>query len=157
MPLNMDEILLAERRARGVLQCFITPILVLAIFRLLWSGHGGGETVSDVPQQRLTGNDEMEEEMEEGWRDDIPSDEIMMDEMDFPTDEIRMDETRGQDVMEEHHEVFKEARRWPNSHLQLMNSPFRTWMKWEAEIGQLTEAKTNQSEAESGQATEPLP
>jgi hypothetical protein len=97
--------------------------------------------------------------MEEGRRDDIPSDEIMImtDEMDVPRDEIRMDETRGQDVMEEHHEVVEEARRWPNGRPQLMNGPFRTWTKWEAEIGQLTEAKTDQSEAETGQVTEPLP
>jgi hypothetical protein len=81
----------------------------------------------------------------------------MTDKMDVPRDEIRMDETRGQDVMEEHHEVVKEARRWPNGCPQLMNGPFRTWTKWEAEIGQLTKAKTNQSEAETGQAMEPLP
>ncbi len=149
-PLNMGEILLTERRALDILQCSITPIVVSAIFRLLWSGHGGGEMGSDVPQQRLTANDETEEEMEEGRRDDIPSDEIMTDEMAVPRDEIRMDETRGQDVMEEHHEVVKEAHRWPNGCSQLMNGPFRTWTKWEAEIGQLTEAKTNQSKAETG-------
>ncbi len=137
-PLNMDEILLAERRARGILQRSITPIVVLAIFCLLWSGHGGGDTGSEVPQQRLTGNNETEEEMEEGWRDDIPSDEIITDEMDVLRNEIRMDETRGQDVMEEHHEVVKEARRWPNGCPQLTNGPLGTWMKWEAEIGQLT-------------------
>ncbi len=149
----MDEILLAERRAQGVLQCSITPIVVLAIFCSLWSGHGGGEMGSDVPQQRLTANDKTEEEMEEGRRDNIPSDEIMMDKMDIPRDEIRMDETRGQDVMEEHHEVVEKARRWPNGHPQLTNGPLRTWTKWEAEINQLTEAKTDQSEAETGQAT----
>jgi hypothetical protein len=130
-PLNMYEILLAERRAWGVLQCSITPIVVSAI----WSGHGGGESGSDVPQQRLTANKETETEMEEGRTDDIPSDEIMTDEMDVPRDEIRMDETRGQDVMEEHHEVVKEACRWPNGCPQLTNGPLRTWTKWEAEIG----------------------
>jgi hypothetical protein len=41
-PLNMDEILLTDRRARGILQCSITLIVDSAIFRLLWSGHGGG-------------------------------------------------------------------------------------------------------------------
>jgi hypothetical protein len=87
---------------------------------------GGGETGSDVPQQRLTANNKTEEEMEEGQREDIPSDEIMTDEMDVPRDEIRMDETRGQDIMEEHHEVVKEARRWPNGCPQLTNGPFRT-------------------------------
>jgi hypothetical protein len=126
MPLNMDEILLTERRAWGVLQCSITPIVVLAIFCLLWSGHGGGETGSEVPQQRLTANKETEEEMEEEWRDNIPSDEIMMDEVDVPEDEIRMDETRGQDVMEEHYEVVEEAHRWPNGCPQLTNGPLRT-------------------------------
>jgi hypothetical protein len=105
-----------------------------------------------VPQQRLTANNEMEEEMEEGRRDNIPSDIIMTDEMDVLRDEIRMDETRGQDVMEEHHEVVKEADRWQNGCPQLTNGPFRTWTKWEAEIGQLTEAKTNQLEAETSQA-----
>jgi hypothetical protein len=144
VPLNMDEVLLAERRAQGVLQRSITPIVVLAIFCSLWSDNGGGDMGSDVPQQRLPSNDKTGEEMDKGGQDVI-EDQVLEEQ-------------------EEHHEVIEEVEvdnkvcRWASSCPQLTNGPFRTWTRWEAEIGQLTEAETDQvMEADTGQLMEPLP
>jgi hypothetical protein len=57
MPLDMDSILLTDRRARGVLQRSVTPIVVAAVFCLLWTHSGGGRMDMDVEQQMLTAND----------------------------------------------------------------------------------------------------
>jgi len=35
-PLAMDDVLIADRRARNIIQRSITPIVVSAIFRALW-------------------------------------------------------------------------------------------------------------------------
>ena len=91
-PLAMDNVLLPDRRARNIMQRCITPIVVSAIFRAMWSNGMGFVTASDMVQQELTvheendtdetgreaevvrvgvGEDEKEEEVngeENGWR-----------------------------------------------------------------------------------------
>ena len=57
-PLAMDDVLIADRRARNVMQCGITPIVVSAIFCALWSNSMGVVAASVMAQQGLTAHDE---------------------------------------------------------------------------------------------------
>ncbi len=57
-PLAMDEVLLSDRRGWVVLQRAITPIVVSAIFCLLWLNSVGVDTDSVMAQQELTANKE---------------------------------------------------------------------------------------------------
>jgi len=53
-PLAMDDVLIADRSAWNVMQRSITPIVVSAIFRALWSNSMGVVTASVMAQQGLT-------------------------------------------------------------------------------------------------------
>jgi hypothetical protein len=101
----------------------------LGHLRLLWSDNGGGDTGSDASQQRLTATYKTDEGMEEEWIEDVPSDEVMIEETGMGVQVL--------EEQEEQHEVVEEVRRWANSRPQRTNSPFGTWTKWEAETGQL--------------------
>ena len=57
-PLAMDDVLIADRTAWNVMQRGITPIVVSAIFRALWSNGMGFVTASDMVQQELTVHEE---------------------------------------------------------------------------------------------------
>ena len=57
-PLAMDDVLIPDRRARNVMQRGITPIVVSAIFRALWSNSVGVGTASAMAQQGLTAHKE---------------------------------------------------------------------------------------------------
>jgi hypothetical protein len=57
-PLAMDDVLIPDRRARNIMQRGITPIVVSAIFRALWSNGMGFVTASDMVQQELTVHEE---------------------------------------------------------------------------------------------------
>jgi len=57
-PLAMDDVLIADRRARNVMQCSITPIVVSAIFPALWLNSMGVVTANGMAQQGLTVHDE---------------------------------------------------------------------------------------------------
>ena len=48
-PLAMDDVLIADRRARNIMQRSITPIVVSAIFRALWSNSMGVVTRAPNP------------------------------------------------------------------------------------------------------------
>jgi hypothetical protein len=52
-PLAMDDVLIADRRARNVMQHSITPIVVSAIFRALWSNSMGVVTRAPNPSGEL--------------------------------------------------------------------------------------------------------
>ncbi len=54
----MDDVLIPDRRARNIMQRGITPIVVSAIFRALWSNGMGFVTASDMVQQELTVQEE---------------------------------------------------------------------------------------------------
>ena len=57
-PLAMDDVLIPDRRARNVMQRGITPIVVSAIFRALWSNSMGVVMASAIAQQGLTAHKE---------------------------------------------------------------------------------------------------
>ena len=57
-PLAMDNVLLPDRRARNIMQRCITPIVVSAIFRAMWSNDMGFVTASAMAQQELTVHEE---------------------------------------------------------------------------------------------------
>ncbi len=81
---------------------------------IVTDGHCTG---SDASQQRLTANNKTYEGMEEERIEDVPSDEVMIEETGMGVQVL--------EEQEEQHEVVEEVCRWANGQPQRTNSPLR--------------------------------